>query len=270
MTSYMLPLADFDRTAAIATRAVLTDIDDTLTDNGRLPAAAYLALESLHEAGLIVVPVTGRPAGWCDLIARQWPVDGVVGENGALWFRYDHDARVMQRVYRRTAPERESDRARLQTVAAEALAAVPGTAIAADQLFRLTDLAIDFREDVPPLSLEAAERVAEVFERHQATAKISSIHVNGWFGTHDKLTTSLSMLREVFGLDGESEVDRVIFVGDSPNDTPMFEHFPNTVGVANIQSFAPSMTGLPRFVTPSRGASGFAEFASHLLALRAS
>ena len=148
----MLPLAEFDQVTARSVRAVLTDIDDTLTDNGRLPANAYAALEALHEAGLIVVPVTGRPAGWCDLIARQWPVDAVVGENGALWFRYDDAARRMQRVYRRSAAERAADRARLDTVAAEVLAEVPGTAIAADQPFRVSDLAIDFREDVPPLS----------------------------------------------------------------------------------------------------------------------
>jgi HAD superfamily hydrolase (TIGR01484 family) len=269
MTFAMLPLADLDRATASSARAVLTDIDDTLTDSGRLPATAYAALEALHEAGLLVVPVTGRPAGWCDLIARQWPVDGVVGENGALWFRYDHAARTMQRVYRRSTAERESDRARLNAVAGEVLSAVPGTAIAADQPFRVTDLAIDFREDVPQLSFEAAERVVQVFERHHATAKISSIHVNGWFGTHDKLTTSLSMLREVFGLDDEADLDHVIFVGDSPNDAPMFEHFPNAVGVANVRSFVHSMSVLPRFVTPSRGASGFAEFAAHLLALRA-
>src|SRR5438445_12196923 len=126
----MLPLAEFDEVTAREVRVVLTDIDDTLTDNGRLPARAYAALEALHDAGLIVVPVTGRPAGWCDLIARQWPVDAVVGENGALWFRYDHAARLMQRVYCRSAAERAVDRARLDAVAVEALAAVPGTGIA--------------------------------------------------------------------------------------------------------------------------------------------
>lgn len=265
----MLPLAEFDEVTARSARAVLTDIDDTLTDNGRLPAAAYAALEALHHGGLIVVPVTGRPAGWCDLIARQWPVDAVVGENGALWFRYDHAVRLMQRVYSRSAAERLADRARLDVVAVEALAAVPGTAIAADQPFRVTDLAIDFCEDVPPLGYGAAKRVVEVFERHRATAKISSIHVNGWFGAHDKLTTSLSMLREAFGLDGDAERSRVVFVGDSPNDAPMFGHFPNAVGVANVRAFADTMAVLPRFVTPSRGAVGFAEFAARLLALRA-
>ena len=265
----MLELSRLAAVTAKSIRAVLTDIDDTLTDHGRLPAAAYAALEALHEAGLIVVPVTGRPAGWCDLIARQWPVDGVVGENGALWFRYDDRTHHMQRVYRRPAEERAADRKRLDAVAAAALAAVPGTAIAADQAFRSTDLAIDYCEDVPPLGLAAAERVVQVFEEHGAVAKISSIHVNGWYGAHDKLTTSLSMLHEAFGLDGERERDRIVFVGDSPNDAPMFAHFPNAVGVANVRDFAGRMPHLPGYVTRARGSAGFVEFARQLLALRA-
>jgi HAD superfamily hydrolase (TIGR01484 family) len=266
----MLTLSAFGRDAARSLRAVLTDIDDTLTDDGRLPAVAYTALESLHDAGLIVVPVTGRPAGWCDLIARQWPVDGVVGENGALWFHYDDAARHMKRVYCRAPEDRAADRRRLDAIAADVLSSVPGSAIAADQPFRTTDLAIDFSEDVPPLGHAAADRIAAIFQRHGATAKISSIHVNGWFGSHDKLTTSLDMLRDAFGLDGNgSDRERIVFVGDSPNDAPMFAHFPNAVGVANVRDFTDRMPHLPRFVTAARGAAGFAELARHLIALRA-
>ena len=105
------PVADFPRAARARVRAVLTDIDDTLTSDGRLPAVAYAALEKLRDAGLLVVPVTGRPAGWCDLIARQWPVDAVVGENGAFYFRYDDKARKMIRRYVKSAEARGADRA---------------------------------------------------------------------------------------------------------------------------------------------------------------
>ena len=264
----MIDLTSLSPTTAKSIRAVLTDIDDTLTDHGRLPAAAYAALEALRGAGLIVVPVTGRPAGWCDLIARQWPVDGVVGENGALWFRYDDKAHRMQRVYRRSAAERDADRRRLDAIAVAVLAAVPGTAVAADQPFRTTDLAIDYCEDVPPLDHGAAERVVQIFEAHGAVAKISSIHVNGWYGQHDKLTTSLSLLHDAFGIDGDGERDRIVFVGDSPNDAPMFAHFPNAVGVANVRDFVERMPHLPGYVTSARGSAGFVEFARRLLALR--
>src|SRR6195952_3302438 len=132
----MRPLAEFPPDTARRVQVVLTDIDDTLTEHGRLPAIAYDAMERLQAAGLIVVPVTGRPAGWCDLIARQWPVDGVVGENGAFWFRYDDAPPRMTRVYRRSAAERNSDRGRLDGIAKAVLAAVPGAAISADQDYR--------------------------------------------------------------------------------------------------------------------------------------
>jgi HAD superfamily hydrolase (TIGR01484 family) len=261
----MLPLAEFPATAARRVVAVLTDIDDTLTVDGRLPALAYAGLERLHAAGLVVVPVTGRPAGWCDLIARQWPVDAVVGENGAFWFRYEDDRRRMVRRFVRSAEERAADRVKLDAIRRDVLAEVPGAALSADQGFREADLAIDYCEDVPPLPAKAVERIVGVFHAHGATAKVSSIHVNGWFGHYDKLSTSLGLLSEVFGIDAAAQPERVVFVGDSPNDAPMFAHFPNAVGVANVVDFAPSMPALPGYVAHGRSAAGFAEVADMLL-----
>src|SRR5687768_11520401 len=138
------PVTAFPRAARARVRAVLTDIDDTLTSDGRLPAVAYAALENLRAAGLLVIPVTGRPAGWCDLIARQWPVDAVVGENGAFYSRYDDAAHKMTRRYAKSADERTADRARLERIEADVLSEVTGAAVAADQAFREADLAIDF------------------------------------------------------------------------------------------------------------------------------
>src|SRR5215469_13335357 len=155
-------------------RYVLMDIDDTLTREGKLLASSYTALWTLKEAGLRVIPVTGRPAGWCDLIARQWPVDGVVGENGAMYFRYLDGERRMLRVYARDPAARAADRARLDEIRAAVLAEVPGAAVAADQAYREADLAIDFCEDVPPLPRAAVDRIVEIFVRHGAVAKVSS------------------------------------------------------------------------------------------------
>ncbi|MFC7551272.1 HAD hydrolase family protein [Pseudoroseomonas wenyumeiae] len=165
------PLATAPASQLAALRWVLTDIDDTLTLDGRLPAAAYAALEALHDAGIAVVPVTGRPAGWCDAIARHWPVAAVVGENGALWYALDHGARRMLRWQAQPEAERLANQARLHALAAEALRVVPGSAIAADQPFRLFDVAVDFCEDAGPLGLDAAERIAEVFRAGGAEAR---------------------------------------------------------------------------------------------------
>jgi HAD superfamily hydrolase (TIGR01484 family) len=249
-------------------KAVLTDIDDTLTTHGRLPSVAYAALEALRAAGLKVVPITGRPAGWCDHIARMWPVDGVVGENGAFYFRYDTRARRMERVYAQDQTTRKGNVARLHQLANDALRLFPGTAIASDQAYRDIDVAIDFCEDVPPLPLSTAQAIAEMFHKAGAEAKVSSIHVNAWFGKHDKLSMSLSMLRDCFGLDAVAAKSAVAYCGDSPNDAPMFSYFPLGIGVANIRPLAHLMDHLPAYVTTREGGQGFAEFAGMLLAAR--
>jgi HAD superfamily hydrolase (TIGR01484 family) len=264
----MEPLAEFPAAARRAVRFVLTDIDDTLTHAGRLPAVAYAALERLHDAGLRVVPITGRPAGWCDHIARMWPVDGVVGENGALYFHYDAPARRMLRGYAKPAAERAADRRRLEALGARILAQVPGTAIAADQPYREADLAIDFCEDVPPLPREAVRRVVALFEAAGATAKVSSIHVNGWFGAYDKLGMTARLFAEVFGEALDAVKEQVVYAGDSPNDEPMFRYFPHAVGVANVRRWADLIAQPPRWVTRAEGGAGFAELADALLAVR--
>ena len=264
----LLPLSSCPPETLAGFMAVLTDIDDTLTLHGRLPPQAFTALDGLRRAGLKVVAVTGRPAGWCDHIARQWPVDGVVGENGAFYFRYDDARRKMIRVYAQRAEERRANSERLWTLARHVLAEFPGTAIASDQAYREIDIAIDFREDVPPLPLATAQKIAEAFHKGGATAKVSSIHVNAWFGAHDKLTMSRRFLREAFEIESERDAAKIAYCGDSPNDAPMYGFFPNGIGVANIRPYAALMTHLPRYVTMAEGGLGFAEFAEAVLRVR--
>jgi HAD superfamily hydrolase (TIGR01484 family) len=246
-------------------RCVLTDIDDTLTLNGLLPAAALAAMERLRDAGMAVIPITGRPAGWCDHIARMWPVAAVVGENGAFYYRYDRELRKMERCYSKTTDQRQADRGRLEEVKQKILAEVPGCAVSADQAYREADLAIDFCEDVPRLSGWEVDRIVRIFEQAGAQAKVSSIHVNGWFGAYDKLTMTRRLFREAFKEDLEAIKDRVIFAGDSPNDQPMFAFFPNAVGVANVRTFSDRMSVLPAWITQQEGGHGFAEMVDILL-----
>lgn len=263
----MTPLSAFTPAARARIVAVLTDIDDTLTADGRLPALAYEALEHLNMAGFLVVPVTGRPAGWCDMIARLWPVDGVIGENGAFYFRYDRQARRMVRRYFVDAEERRENRRRLRAIATQVLVEVPGCQVAADQPFREVDLAIDFAEDVPALPTEHVAAIVRVFETHGARAKVSSIHVNGWFGDYDKGGMVRRFLAEQFGLDVDrgDDNERVVFVGDSPNDAPLFDLFRNSIGVANFAAFADGAVHLPRWLTRANGGRGFREVADCLL-----
>jgi HAD superfamily hydrolase (TIGR01484 family) len=264
----MTPLSSCPPATLAAVRGVLTDIDETLSTQGRLTAAAYGALERLKEMGLLVIPVTGRPAGWCDHIARFWPVDAVVGENGAFWMWHDTGAGKLRTRFVQSEAERAEGRRRLEAIRAEVLRAVPGAGIASDQPYRIADLAVDFCEDVAPLPGSDVERIVAIFEKHGANAKGSSIHVNGWFGDYDKLTTSRAMMSELFGIDLATEREQFVFAGDSPNDAPMFGFFPNAVGVANVRAFASSMRHLPRWVTNGASGAGFVELADALVAGR--
>jgi len=260
----MKPLAELRDPGRL--RGLLFDIDDTLTTDGKLTAEAYGALAALKRAGRILVPITGRPAGWCDHIARMWPVNAVVGENGAFYFCFSNGK--IEKKFQDDDGVRSANRNRLQAIGARILEQVPGCAIASDQPYRETDLAIDYCEDVPPLPLEAAGRIAELMRADGLTAKISSIHVNGWFGSYDKLAMCRLLFAERFGISAEILQRDFAFAGDSPNDAPMFAFFENAVGVANVARFAGMMDAEPKYVTRGFAGSGFAELAAHLLGAR--
>jgi len=263
--SRMQPIADWPLEPEGSIEGLFADIDDTLTIDGRVPAAVFDAMERLRESGMLVIPITGRPAGWCDMIARTWPVDGVVGENGALAFRLHPIERRMIRIYADTPAIRAENRERLRQIEQEILATVPGVEVAADQPFRETDLAIDFNEDVTNLPPDTPAAIVSIFEAHGATAKISSIHVNGWFGRYDKLTMTRQLMRDQFGADLDRVRDRFVFIGDSPNDSPMFEFFPNAAGVANLADMSNACEHLPAWLTSAERGHGFVELAERLL-----
>ena len=256
---------EFPKNLKSAIRFVLTDIDDTLTIKGRLPSVVFAAMENLQERGVQVIPITGRPAGWCDHIARMWPVDGIVGENGAFYFRYDDAGKKMIRRYFKTENERKEDWKKLEKIKQNILGKIPGCRVSADQPYREADLAIDFCEDVPPLSIKDIDQIVSCFNEAGAQAKISSIHVNGWFGDYDKLSMTRLFFEEVFKVSLDEIKDHVIFTGDSPNDSPMFAYFPHSVGVANVLHFKERMDCGPAWITEKEGGYGFAEMVDTLL-----
>ncbi len=245
---------------------VLTDIDDTLTDEGLLGPDAYLAMWQLAQAGIHLIPVTGRPAGWCEMIARVWPVSGVIGENGGFYFRYKD--RKMERHFVHDFDAQIVNRKKLEKIQAEVLDTVPGSAIASDQFCRFMDLAIDFCEDVPRLPKKDVDKIVSIFHKYGAQAKVSSIHVNGWFGSYNKLSMALEFLKTEFGMTAEQAKERCCFSGDSPNDEPMFEFFPKSFAVANISNFLDEIKHKPGFIAPSKGGVGFSEIVTQILKSR--
>jgi len=264
----MTPIQNFPADVAKTLLGVFFDIDDTFTAHGKIGPKPFQAIWSLKEAGLKVVPITGRPAGWCDHIARMWPVDGVVGENGAFYFWYDQKEKKLKKRFMDSDPVREENRRRLSMVKEEILRSVPGTALASDQQYREADLAIDYCEDLTPLPWQEVVRICGIFKKHGATCKVSSVHVNGWFGDYNKLGMTKLLVLEQWGLMLNDQKNRFIFCGDSPNDEPMFEYFPHAAGVRNILNFAERMKHLPTFVASQEGGEGFAEIVNTILGMR--
>ena len=259
---------------------LLTDIDDTLTTDGAITPDALQALADLKAAGLSVVAITGRPVGWSEPFAAQWPVDAIVAENGAVALRRaaeDLNEIGLQRLsnkrwqlsksYQQPPAVRQHNYAHMQQVLAQIESEVPGARRATDSAGRETDIAIDHSE-FTHLPQDAIDHAVRLMRAAGMNATVSSIHINGWFGAHNKLEGARWIVRELFGRDLDAEINRWVYVGDSTNDQVMFEHFPHSVGVANIARFVPQLTHRPRFVTQGERGAGFAEVARAVLAAR--
>jgi len=247
---------------------VFFDIDDTFTSFGKILPDAYQSLWELKNSGLKVVPITGRPAGWCDHIARMWPVDGIVGENGALYFWFDNIEQKLKKRFIDPEDIRADKRQRLARIRDEILSDVSGVAVASDQLYRETDLAIDYCEDVNLIDQKSIDRICQIFKKNNAQCKVSSIHINGWFGNYDKLKMTKMFAQELWSVDLNISKDCFIFCGDSPNDEPMFKYFPYTAGVKNVLRFANQMSHMPAFVASQEGGDGFVEIVKTILQYR--
>lgn len=276
----MQALDQFPASACTGLHGILTDIDDTLTTEGAITPDALEALAALRAAGLHVIAITGRPAGWSAPFAASWPVDAIVAETGAvallrapensdqIGLQPNPDKRQqLSKWYLQDATTRSANFARMQQVARQILREVPGAQLARDSAGRETDIAIDHSE-FTHLPQAGIDQCVALMRAAGMTATVSSIHVNGWYGTHNKLVGARWIVRELLGRALDDELDRWVFVGDSLNDQVMFQHFPHSVGVANVARFVPQLRHLPRYVTQGARGTGFAELARHLLAGR--
>jgi hypothetical protein len=257
------PLRDADLSQV---EGVFTDVDGTLTTGHKLRSQTVRALESLTAAGLKVVLVTGRPAGWGEAFARSLPVDGVIVENGGLFFT--RAARGgWRRVYAEAPGEREAHRKRLQREVARVLKQVPGARLSVDSSYTEVDLAIDYNEDVK-LGRAAAERIEALLHARGVTAVRSSVHINCWLGRFDKLVTARHYARAVWGRRLDPGDGRFVYSGDSFNDAPMFQAFALSVGVANVRGVLSEIDAPPAFITRAAEGRGFEELARAILARR--
>lgn len=247
-------------------RGVLTDIDDTLTTKGGITPDALAALHDLRAAGLPAFAITGRPAGWSEGFALAWPVNAIVAENGAVALWRGADGRL-KRAYLQDETTRRQNFLRLQSVARHILRELPGIRLAQDSPGRETDIAIDHGEfeQLPDTTIQ---QVVRLMQSGGLNATVSSIHINGWIGEHDKLAGARWIVREQLRRDLDAELDHWVYVGDSTNDAVMFGHFPHSVGVANVARFWGTLHHKPRYVTQAERGAGFGEVAQALLAAR--
>lgn len=249
-----------------AVRGVLTDIDDTLTCAGALMPSALDALQQLRAAGLPVFAVTGRPMGWSEPFARTWPLEAIVAENGAVALFRDAHGRL-QVEYAQDAATRAAHAQRLREVAQLIQLQVPGARLARDSAGRVTDLAIDHSE-FEHLDADRTAQVVAVMRAHGMSATVSSIHINGWFGTHTKLSGARWIVQRLLQRSLDDERDRWLYVGDSTNDQEMFGHLPLSVGVANLLRFEHELTVWPAYLARGERGDGFAQVVGALLAAR--
>ena len=278
LAACLRPWAEVTSAQLAGLRGVLTDIDDTLTRDGAIEPAALVALHDLAAAGLPVIAITGRPSGWSEAFALQWPVAAIVAENGAVMLRRAGvlgasltaplgaaGEAALQRDFIDDAVVRAANAKRLQACAADVLAHVPGATLARDSAGRLTDIAVDHSEFVT-LAPEGIAQVVALMQRHGLTATVSSIHINGWIGAHNKFSGAQWAVQRALGL--AFRADHWLFVGDSTNDQVMFERLPMSVGVANIARFVHQLAHAPAFVTQAERGQGFAEVAAAVLTAR--
>jgi HAD superfamily hydrolase (TIGR01484 family) len=254
-------------------QGIFTDIDDTLTTDGTITPDAFAALGELSAGGLRVIAITGRPVGWSETFAMAWPVNAIVAENGAVLLQKMHKNELepneygrnkLLKSYQQSNVTRAANFARMQQVSQRVLSEVSGARLAQDSAGRETDMAIDHSE-FTQLPLEKIAKVVAIMQSEGMRATVSSIHINGWFGDHNKLVGARWAVRELFNRDLDEETDHWAYVGDSTNDQLMFEAFPNAIGVANVRRFEAQLTHLPRYITVGARGAGFAEVARAVL-----
>jgi hypothetical protein len=265
----VLPLGRLSADEARGLRGVIFDLDDTLLDHGALAETAYGALFRLRASGLRLIACTGRPAGWGEVIQRQWPIDATVVENGAVALVPDEGgSRRILALDPLDPAARRARRRELLALGAELVARFPEAELADDNDARRTDVTIDIGEHrrVPAAEIQAMARLAAA---RGVRTVASSVHLHLTLEPDDKASGTIRLLVQRFGEDATAARARYAFIGDSGNDAAPFAAFKLTFGVANVRGPARRLSVPPRFVTDEPMGLGFAAFAARLTELRA-
>ena len=256
----MKRLSELPETKLGKVKILLFDLDGTFVSEDRLQSSTYRSLEKVRRKGLKTVVVTGRPAGWCDLMARWWPVDSVIGENGALAYSL-LNGKIQREIFSSSLNLGKSKKM-LNFLFNQIQDNFGEVHLAVDQQFRQWDLALDISEEhFIPIS-----KVKEIYDfciSNGANAAISNIHLNIWYGDYTKRDMATKLLKK-----WNVDVDECIYIGDSPNDAPMFKEFPLSVGVKSVNNYLDVMANLPSYVTNQDTNQGFEELVNFILSTK--
>ncbi len=263
----MNPLKNCPAAELRGIRGLLTDIDDTLTTNGRLTAEVLSALESLGQAGLRLIAVTGRPTYWAQPLLRLCDFDAVIAENGASAFWLD-DKGMQQAWFYADASTRILHRHALESLALRLRDRFPAIPVADDAPQRVGDLTFDIGEQVEPLAQHLVDEAAAFVRKEGFFATSSSIHLHASVAEFSKQATTQRILADVFGVaDADARRDYV-FIGDSGNDATMFAHYPLSIGVANVARHVSRLSRPPAYIAEQAYGAGFVEAAQAILKAR--
>ena len=243
--------------------AIFSDIDDTITHKGKILPSAFNAMWKLYKSGIKFIPVTGRSAGWVDHFARMWPCHAVIGENGAF-YSYMSGKKLVKKYYDKSFDPIKNQR-KLDVLLKDINKKYPKAKPSSDQGFREFDLSIDYCEDIKRFTDKEIDEIVKIYKRHGANVKISSIHINGWFGNFDKFSMIKKFLKQEYKLDFTKNKEKFLFIGDSQNDEPNFKAFKYSVGVSNVKAFLKYMKHHPTFITKKPGGYGFSEMVEKIL-----
>lgn len=239
-------------------KVLFTDVDDTLTFNGEIPLQTIQSLHKLKQANIVVVPVTGASAGWCDCLLKTLPIKYIIGENGAFFMEQGDRGHTLL-TYLKEPHQVQEDLEKLKLLIKELNTLYPDISFTQDQSYRITDVALDIGQAVKVDFLHAKSATQWLKEKG-VNAKLSSIHINTWIGDYNKATGALAWLTS-----HNISLEETAFIGDSTNDEAMFQVIPLSFGVANIAKFLPTLTYKPNYITTQEGGLGFTELVDALI-----
>ena len=263
----MRPLAAISREALRNIEFLLFDVDETFTTHGLLLPETYASLFALRDAGINAVPVTGRPSGWGNVMLSTWPIRACVTENGGVISWKNADGVAQQQLIHE-AHRGPGYIEKLRALGGVIATRYPQIRVSADQPYRLTDLAIDYAEQLDGVSEKTVVEIVDWMRAEGYQTAVSSIHIHAYKPTNEKADGVYPLMQAAFAMSADAVHARAAFIGDSPNDTSLFASIPLSVGVANVRASLGKIATPPAYICNAECGAGFVEFATALIAAR--